>query len=160
MVGTVTIGCKLPNGIIIDEQKMVETQEMVMGGGTRTVHVAQKTGRRAVINGVAAPYGHDRRDAAGIAVPIHSGFALTHNVDADVWANWLSFNQHSAMVLNGMIFANAKTGEVHAEARARETIRSGMEPIDQVSDPRSPRKAQKVAEGLGISELTVASKAA
>jgi hypothetical protein len=34
-----------------------------------------------------------------------------------------------------------------------------MEPLDQVSDPRSPRKAQKVAEGLGISELTVASKA-
>jgi hypothetical protein len=160
MVGTVTIACKLPNGIIIDEQKMVETQEMVMGGGTRAVHVAQKTGRRAVINGVAAPYGHDRRDATGAAVPIHSAFALTYGVDADVWANWLSFNQNSAMVLNGMIFANAKAGEVQAEARARETIRSGMEPMDQVSDPRSPRKAQKVAEGLGISELTVASKAA
>ena len=160
MPGFVTVACKLPNGLLIEEIRMEETQEMVMGGGTRTVKVAVRTGRRVLINGYAAPHGRDPRDSSGNSIPIASGAALTHNVDKDVWDNWLAANKDSAMVRTGLVFASEKVAEVKAEARANETQRSGLEPMDPQGDVRSPNKAKKVGDGLGISEIQIDNRAA
>lgn len=122
---TVTIGCKLPNGLHLNVFNMVDDYEPVMGGGTRKTQRAQFAGR-VTVKGVGRRVDDPR---------IVAGAALTHNVDADHWARWLAANKDSDVVKNGLIFAAAKAGEAEAQAKDHVSLKSGLEPIDPESLP-------------------------
>lgn len=153
MPGTVTVACSIPAGVFIRAFKMEKTVELVMGGGTRDVEVARNVGEPIRI------LGPGRLDRPGDRRPIASGYALTHNVDADVFETWIAANRDSKMVQNRLIFAHAKAGEVEAKARAHETQRTGLEPLDPQSDTRAPKKRTETRAG-GISAIETAAKAA
>lgn len=158
MAGTVTVACKLPNGVILRGFNFEMRAEQVMGGGTRDVKVAVDGGQRVVINGMATAPNSQRLDMAGAQVSIVSGFALTHGVDADLWENWLSMNKDSDMVRNGLIFAQGKPLDARSQAREHREQKSGMEPMARLDprpdgsverDPRMPVPRQRFGQDAG-----------
>lgn len=143
MSGTVTVACKMPNGLILQNYRMTEQPVPVMGGGMRMEKIAQKTGPAVKINGPATPVGMAPR------APMVGGYALTHNVDADVWEQWLANNLESDLVKNKIIFAHEKKADTSAQAREQRSVLSGLEPINLATkmengkavhvDPRWPK---------------------
>ncbi len=136
---TVTVACNLPNGLVLRTFRQVIVNELVMGGGSREVKVAEPTGEDVVLRGNRVPFGRVPE------WPIVGGYALTENVSKDVWDEWLKDNHASAMIKNRCVFAlpHAKAADA-----AREAARtpSGLEPFKPTNpddptdrDPRAPR---------------------
>ena len=135
---TVTVGCKLPHGLILRIFNMIEVDEPVMGGGSRKVPTARERAERVTINGCA----HMQNKAPN--APISSGFALTHGVNKDFWDLWLTQNKDSDMVRNGLIFAQGKPADTEAEAKEKELVRSGLERLDPEKLPGKLQTARSV----------------
>jgi hypothetical protein len=140
MPGQVTVGCRIPNGIILRAFKMEPRTELLQGGAIRETSVAVPVGQAVTI---AGPGRIDRVQRG----PVAAGYALTYNVDADVWEAWLAANKNTALVQNKLIIAHSKQVEVSAEARDNEGRISGLEPIDPQGDRRSPAKRQQMKGG-------------
>jgi hypothetical protein len=144
MGDTVTVGCKLPNGLLLRVFKMVEGTEPVLGGGTRKTKTAVQAGETVKINGFALPRGPDfDPDRAHLVV---GGCGLTHGVDADFFHEWMGQNKDSDIVKNGLIFAHASSESARAEATEKKAEVSGLEPLRQDRDPRAPRTIQAAAD--------------
>lgn len=136
MPGTLTVGCKLPNGLVLQVFDMEEHAVPVLGGGTKMEKraVPAKAGMRLKLNGWA------RRPNDPFRHPIMHGVALTHNVDADFFNEWLRQNRDSDVVKNGVVFAATKDSEVAAQAKDKATLRSGFEEVDRDNLPEEFRK--------------------
>ncbi len=102
MPGTCTVALKLPNGLVLE----------LPGRPTITVR------------GFAVPYG------VAPALSIIGGYALTPNVDADFFEEWLLVNENLELVKKGLIFAHAKASDASAQAREFAELRSGLEALD------------------------------
>ena len=134
MPGTVTVASKLPWPITIQREQRIETTEASPAGG-RPVTKWIPTGPSFVARGVAHPFGHQ---PPGL---LNFGFALTPNIDADVWAAWVEKHKESDFITNRLVFAFAKEADVHNEIRKLESVRSGLEPID-------PQRLDRVFRGV------------
>jgi hypothetical protein len=135
---TITVACKIPNGIILRlGHKIERTEPVVMTGGVRVVTEWQPTGRTIELKGPRRFPGQTREQETA---PF-----LNHGVAADAWENWLSDNRESPMFLNKQIFAHAKADHVDGMAADFKDIRSGLEALDPQRDPRTPRNVE-VAE--------------
>lgn len=143
MPGTVTVGCKLPNGLILRLFVMHEEDQAIQGGGWRKVKEARNVGEKVFINGNSAPHGKDLLDQFGEHITSYSQFATTPNVDADFWDQWFEQNKQSDLVRNGLIFAHAKAADVKAEAREKEPLKSGLERLDGADDKRAENHRQR-----------------
>lgn len=139
MADTVTVACKMPNGLILRAFEMVERDEPVMGGGYKTVKYASQRGEAVTINGPAAPFG------APPKVTTAGGYALTSNVDASFWDAWLAQNAELDAVRNGLIFAMPRQDSAGKEAENRAKIKSGLEALDPEKPMRGIQKADKAA---------------
>lgn len=133
---TVTVACKIPHGIIMQlckETKVVEDTQ----AGPRERTRFDRVGERVFIRGNSYPVS----PAPGFPErgPQAGGFALTYDVDAEFWAEWLKQNSRSPMVKNGLIFATPTTERTTAQALEHKTLRSGLEPLSMEGDPRVPR---------------------
>lgn len=124
MPGTVTVATKLPHGLILRVFTMVDQDEPVMGGGFRTVKTAKQLPKQVVLNGAAHP-----QDQAPTCLMV-GGWALTPNVDKDLWDLWLEQNKDSDVVRNGLIFAHEKAGNAEAESKDKAKLKSGLERLD------------------------------
>lgn len=120
---TVTVACKYPPGLLLRIFKYVE-QPVPVPGGVRQEKVAMQIGDTIKINGPGAPVRQQSpHETAG-------GFALTHNVDADVMAAWMEQNADSALVKNGLIFVAASRDAARHRAEDHAAVRTGIEPLD------------------------------
>ncbi len=140
---TVTVGCKLPHGIIIRGYRMEEFDEPVFGGGTKRSSIAVHDGRQAVIAGVAKQPGEERE------FPLVGGFALTHGVPADLMEQWLKANADMPAVRNGLVFCHSQEASARSIAKENRANVSGLEPID-------PKKPPQVSRRVKITPATVA----
>lgn len=141
--GTVTIACKLPNGLIMRLFEMQDTEELVMGGGVRSVKKAFLADHPPVkLNGCAAPFGSP--------ILLVGGYALTRNVDVQFYAEWLRQNWDSDLIKNRIIFAQEKEDSLVGQATEQEEILSGLQPLrrsEEGGDMRDPNRAKvKTAE--------------
>ena len=127
---TVTIACKMPNGVHLDGEEPYETTEPVLGGGLRTTTMYRRTGKRVTLHGPAAPFGQAPK------VRVVGGYALNENVDADFWNAWREKNKGSTLLTNRVIFALSTTEKVVDKATEQATVVSGLEPLDpnKISD--------------------------
>jgi 2,3-bisphosphoglycerate-independent phosphoglycerate mutase len=122
MPGTVTVGCKLPNGLHLDLKN----------------EAGARIGERVTLRGFSVPYGMP-------ALSIVGGYALTPNVDADYFEKWMKANENSDLVKKGFIFAHVKMGDASAQAKEMAAEKSGLEPMD----PEKPGKGlEKVGVGM------------
>ncbi len=163
---TVTVACKIPGGLILRGFVLVDRSELVMGGGTREIKVAQETGERVVINGPAAEKGKMPIARNGMGMPddnlgmvqVEHGYALTHGVDAEFFNRWLEQNQTLDAVRNGLIFAHAQVSSVRAQAKDGARIRTGLEPIDPTRpglkiEPTDEQRKRLVGENLKVGAI-------
>jgi hypothetical protein len=141
---TVTVACRLPNGLDLRLFRMEEWDEPVMGGGFRKTKRAVQYGEVVTLKGTAVPFG-----SAPTASP--HGYALTHGVPADVWEQWLEQNKQSPIVLNHQVFAQPTPARANDMAKEHKSARSGLEPITPDTDKRIPRgiKTDKDRTGTG-----------
>lgn len=144
MASTVTVACKVPNGLILRVFDMVEGTEPILGGGSRPTKVARQRPETATIKGFSVPRGPDFDYEK--APQLAGGFALTPGVDADLFELWLEQNKESQLVREGLIFAHEKTGSAVAEAKEKADLLCGLEPLNPDKDPRAPRGIKKESE--------------
>lgn len=131
MPGTVSVGCKLPHGIIMQLFRMDTHDEPQFGGGTKQVQRAVRLDdRRIKLNGFARWKGRD------MPHDIRMGAGITHGVDADFFAEWLKQNKDLEAVKKGLIFAQAKGGEMESQLKDHVSLKSGMEPGDPGNLPK------------------------
>jgi hypothetical protein len=123
--GTVTIGCKLPNGFFMQVYRLEDITEPVLGGGLRQATRGVAMGTPFKIFGTAVPHG--QRPPFVIA----GGYALTPNVPADLATAWFEQNKESAMVVNKVVFMHEKGDSAQRMGKELgKDTRSGLEPLD------------------------------
>jgi hypothetical protein len=132
--GYVTVGCKIPNGIILQLSTMEQSTEPVMGGGHRDVKIGRKVGERYVIKGPRLKLGE---------VPtfvMAGGYALTIGVvPEDFWNEWVRQNHDSDIVRNEFVIAHKSVDDVESHCANNAALRTGLEPMDPNNLPRSAR---------------------
>lgn len=157
---TVTVACKLPNGLKCRLFAPVQETESVVGGGTRDVTRHYPTGEQFVLNGTASRVGElpKARLASGApgaasAEVTDTGYALTFGVPKDLWDRWHEANRHNDYVRNGLVFAHKQQASVKKQAKDHEALRSGLEPVDPENpapgiEPTDDQKKRLVGERL------------
>jgi hypothetical protein len=128
---TVTVACKHPLGVILQLYDWVDVD---IGGiaGAKTVKQAKKRNdpqSSVRLKGFAVPFGLIP------AYPIIGGYGITQGVSRKFWEEWLHQNNGSDLIENGIIFACDSLHETQQEAKSRESIRCGFEPIDPDKPP-------------------------
>lgn len=131
MTEYVSVGCKLPNGIYIQPYELYTTDEVLMGAPPRQIQLARSVGDPIKIQGT-------NPDTSTSPPPVLiNGFRFTENVPLDVWENWLHFNKTGNLVKNGLLFAHKNRASAVAEAREKEGVRTGFEPMNREGDHRA-----------------------
>ena len=126
---TICVASKLPFPLRLELQRSTARMERDSGGEHR-VESFVKTGKFFIIDGCARPVNADSEKH------LVGGFALTHGVDAEFWAEWVKQNQGCAPLDNGLIFAASKSGYVADKAKEMKGLRSGFEPVDPKNLPK------------------------
>jgi len=147
MGGTVTVACKVPNGLDLRIFHKVADKESGPGGQVASFEIMRPNPAKPIIHingcGVEANAAPTCRI---IGKPRH-GYALTENVDADLWEEWFSQNHDSAIVKNGLIWALDTPEDAAAWAKERKAdIRSGLEPITPDKDWRTPKSVRTMTK--------------
>lgn len=143
---TVTVGCKLPNGLELHLDEMVEYKIPMPGGG----YVIEKRSRRLpetfTLNGRAIDLA---RIAATGSVPhlIVGGYGITSGVPRDFWDRWLVANERSDIVREKIVFAMPDEGRAQGFALEHAAVRTGMEPIDPDAPGRTSPEFRKIQPG-------------
>lgn len=133
--GTVTVCCNIPNGLLLHLYDFEKDYEPVLGGGQREIKRAVRRTETPVV--IFGP----KRDVK-IEYLIVGNYALTPNVDAAFFSEWLEQNKNSPLVKNGCIYALADEASARDWAKENEARKSGLEPLDMssaVPDARVPR---------------------
>jgi hypothetical protein len=134
---TVTVACKIPNGLVMRLFEMVPGTEPVMGGGSREVKVSRQKGPTITLNGPSVRFG----DIPPFSIV--GGYALTPNVPADFFEEWKKQNSEQMFIKNNLIFAHGKTETASDRAREQNDVKSGLERIDPEKLPKGIQKADK-----------------
>ncbi len=142
---TVVIGCKVPNGIIMREFKMVE-RTIKIHGMVSTEELAQETGKRFTVRGPALAFGQIPN------IPIAGGFALTPGVPADLARTWFKQNADSDIVQNQLIFMESTVERAQARAVELSSIKSGLESLDPANLPREFTKGKTRIETADLTD--------
>ncbi len=128
---SVTIACKLPNGMLLQLFDIREVTETGPGGYRHTHKLA--TPRREeqyVVRGTGEFRGFDSKKAHDLV----AGYALTHGIPKKFWDAWVKqTGQYLDAVTNRFIFAYAKPADAAAAAKdvgSDRTQRTGFEPLD------------------------------
>lgn len=147
MPGTLTVACSIPNGLKLRIFEMQKYDVPVMGGGVKEEQRAVQKREPVIIHGPAAPFG------MAPAVPVRGGYALTYNVDADFFNDWLKQNKDHDAVKAGLIFAHEKGANAGDKAKEMREIRSGLEPLTPDTDPRIGKTTNKNLTDVKTAEL-------
>ena len=134
MGGTVSVGCKLPAGLVLQVFEVRDGTELVMGGGVRTIKVHHRLDKKVHLNGSATVFGVTSEHQ------IVGGYGITEGVDSDFFELWQRQNADSDIVQRRLVFACPKNDAVMTEARATKDTRTGLEPIDQNNLPKGIAK--------------------
>jgi hypothetical protein len=135
---TVTVGCKLPHGLVLRIFDFQEIRVPRLGGGEAIEKRAFQVGDPVRINGNAVAIGK---------IPEHEikgGFALTMGVPADFFAKWLEQNADADIVRQGLIFAKPSYDQATGHALEHKALRSGLEPIDTAKGSKDPRMVRGI----------------
>lgn len=130
---TVLIGCKLPNGVILE--LITEPPSDVKEQSRQPA----PTGPRVTIAG-SNSLRTDRRAAQ----PAH--VYATTRIDKSFWDKWIARpgNRDMAFIKNGQVFVieSGNERDLAAAAKERQTeVTTGMEPLAVKDDPRLPKTA-------------------
>jgi hypothetical protein len=115
-MGTVTVACKLPNGVILE----------LKGKGRVTV-------RGNAVEALPPTVPGERRRSVQPLAPaliVSGGYALTPDVDEDFWNAWVETYAGLEIVEKGIIYALPRAADARAKSREMGDLKTGLEPID------------------------------
>lgn len=145
--GTVTVACKLPNGLRLDlpvDMAMEETRDAVAKsarerGIEANVHAVPEI-PFATLKGWSVPHGV-------AAFHVSGGYGLTTGVDAAKFKQWFLRMKKAKYgpVEQGLVFACAAENTTRDKAAEQASIRSGLERIDPDKPGRGVEPADKAA---------------
>lgn len=124
---TLTVGCKLPHGIMLQLFQFEEVTEPVMGGGVRQSQIARPiAGYEPVkLNGFANYLNQPAQKLT------YGGFGMTYGVPKDIFNQWMKDNKDSEIVKKGLVFAiEGEPSGAQLEGQNRKELKSGLEPLD------------------------------
>lgn len=134
----VTVACKWGPGILMQAHKMVDGYEPVLGGGSREIKRAVPVHMEPIkINGPHLRWGEQP------AFMMAGGYALTHNVPADIADAWFDANKDSPLVRNHIIKICDDSARAKSECNEYEGTRSGIERLDVGIEFRNNQPVQK-----------------
>ncbi len=140
---TVTIACKIPNGIILHLCGEEKTFEPLMGGGYREVMRYPRLEETVHVKGCSVDVGALLK--GNFDQQMAGGYALTTGVPKKFWDRWFEANKETDMVKNKVIFAASSESRIRSEAREHEKTLSGLEAID----PDKPSSKHRELRGVG-----------
>ena len=127
---TLTVGCKLPNGIMLQLYELRDVEIERPDGTVRPIKKAFASSEAIKLNGCAKFRGggketlHDIRNGAG----------LTFGVPADLFRQWIRENADAEYIKRGLVFAH-KSNDIQAQSKDHVSLRSGLEPLNQADLP-------------------------
>lgn len=136
---TVTVGCKTPNGLVLQLQTKQMVRYPVMGGGFHEEEQMRPDPNLPTYTlfGNRVPFGEQPRCL------IIGGFAMTPGIPRDFMDKWLSQNRQLDIVKAGLIMVHKTTDHARGEATEKKDLRSGLEPIRPGNDVRIPKRQVK-----------------
>jgi hypothetical protein len=130
---TVTVACKLPNGLLLRIFEKQKYMEPTQSGAMKETDVwVAIPGRQYAVRGpwaASAGQAYNRNNGA-VAELLPGGFGLTHGVPKDIWDEWYAQNKNTALVRKGIIFASPGMQAATIEAKQARAVKSGLEPLD------------------------------
>jgi hypothetical protein len=136
---TVTVACKLPSGVILQLHEMREVSAPDPMIGVRQIKMARKVGEPVLVRGYGAIH-HGGQEPKGLDVI--GGYALTLGISREFWEEWGRQNADSPLLKNRIIYAHHQAERVQDFSRVRDSVRTGLEPID----PTAPSKRMSRTE--------------
>lgn len=156
MAGVVTVGCKMPTGIILRIHQPYNETELVMGGGTRDVTVYRALETTHTVWGPRNAKLRDPVDANDDPILVTLGYALTPGIPADFWDVWVEQNKNSMLFKNKLVFAAARQMDVRSMVKENKDVRSGMEPLNPDNDPRVNKDPTRLPNGREVNSFGTA----
>lgn len=125
---TVSVACKIPHGLVIQHEQLVETKGT--DGAVARTYVR-----------VGAPITLAGANTARVI----GGYGITDNIDADFFAKWLESEKGSALLNPGnpLVFATATHDKAEAQAKDLAATKTGLEPLKQDAPMPGIEKADK-----------------
>jgi hypothetical protein len=150
--GTVTVACRVPNGIKARLFTMVDVDVQVFGGGIKSIKEPRVRDDVAPVT-FKGPGG----SVFGMQTPhrVIGGYGLTPGVDADFFEEWLRQNKDHEAVKNKQVWAHEQEASVVSFAKENVDRRSGMEPLvpanepKEKGDPRRPTPPRDLGRNIG-----------
>lgn len=140
---TVTVICKIPQGMVLQLHKKLEVNEVTMGGSRTVTQFFPEEGKSIKINGPA----HAQNEGPRVTMA-PGGFAITQNVPEDFWERWMKeTGQHLPAVKNGLIQALPNVAQAKDAATESRKTKTGLERLDPNNLPSPDARFQlKMAE--------------
>lgn len=126
----VTVGCKMPSGLKLRLYRKRAVEVTYPGGVKRTEERSVPMPDFAVLNGYSAKPGAVPLDRQGKPVLVVGGYALTYNVPAEEFREWMRQNAELKAVKNGLIIVHENREHVMGEAEEHASLRNNHEPLD------------------------------
>ena len=114
----VSVGCKLPNGIILEMDYEIVNGNVIRGEKYQRVELAGANQHSIVTGDLRTPSPKDLRPG------------ITDNVDEAFFDAWMKLHSSLSCVKNGLIFKAPNKGEAIARAADETQKKTGMEPVD------------------------------
>jgi hypothetical protein len=134
----VTVGLKHPTGIILHVDRLEKHSVPVVGGGVREETRAVALPEKIKLNGSA-------RDLTKPQVIVTAGgYALTPNVPADFFREWMKQNEKSDLVVNNLIYAEERLDFAEKRGKEQRGVKSGLQPLNPDKDDRAPKGIEKM----------------
>lgn len=143
---SISVACKVPQGLILRNFKMNPRMEAAAGGGFKEVKQAELDGEPININGPAVRFGAPQRHR------VINGYAITEGVDEAAFNRWIKDNADHPAVRSGLIVAAGKQPDLEAKTREGRDVLTGLQPLDPKDDKRLPRGGSNVVVSVATKE--------
>lgn len=148
--GTVTVACKIPQGLRLQLQHPMN--RIVPTGRGSTDDYEKVTfnvfgGPVYHVFGPSMPAMGGVPDGYILPKNVEGGYALTPGIPADFWAQWLEQNKMADYVTSQMIFAHDDASSKD-KAQDLEELKSGLEPLSREIDKAGRLKDSRVPKPM------------
>ncbi len=148
----VTVASKMPMHITLTLDAPV--QKMVPGRFGSEKETSFVPGEAHVIRGTAYPSGQVPKGffrPPQLIEDEHGGYAMTPNIPAAFWFEWLKQHKDTDMVRNGMIKAQVDLDSLAADAAEHAKIDSGLGPIVPGEDEKGRPLDRRAPRPMNVS---------
>lgn len=110
---TICVGCKLPHGLIMQMDRLIE--DKASDGAVVRKYVP--VGKEIKLNGANTS-------------SVIGGYGITENVDAEFFDAWLAQKMEHAFIQQNLVFAMPTISGVQDRAKEQAAVKSGFEPLN------------------------------